>query len=70
MKLNLVGHYSYDNINQRDRTIEEYTLGEKHARFDTIYLYSLHTKYVFNLDTKKCVKLRVDKDKPWMTYGD
>jgi hypothetical protein len=59
--------YTYDAIYQRERIVEEYTLGTDDEFYDTLYLHSQKVQYKFNFKTKNCTATTVDR--PWKYFS-
>lgn len=57
----------YDAVYQRERIIEEYTLGTDDEFYDILYLHSQQIQYVFSFKNKTCTKTPIDR--PWRNFG-
>ena len=45
-------HFSYDSVYKRERSIEEFRLGQEDDFYDVLRLWNTNTEYQFNLKTK------------------
>ena len=63
----LQGRYYYDDLYQRERTIEEFQLGSDKEAFDILYLHNQQVQYKYNFNTKECTKETITR--PWRKFG-
>lgn len=65
--MTIIGSFSYDAINKRERFLTDIISGGNFSQTNTVYLYNQQTEYIYDVVAQTCTKKSITS--PWINAG-